>query len=79
MAFSITFKMIPRSQTGHQRQYKVLSFDRPGRFTPKQHYLAKDMLTIRPGVRGYIPIGVDTRTPGFAKEWTPDRTSNPMP
>jgi hypothetical protein len=79
MAFSIIFKKIPRRLTGHQQQYKVLAELRPGRFPIHEHYTAAQMMQIRPGVRGWFPVGLDTRTPGWAKEWNPTRNSNPSP
>lgn len=79
MAYSVIFKQIPRKQTGHQIQYKVLAITVPGRFPIHEHYTAKSMLQVRPGVRGWFPVGLDTRTPGWAKEWNPTRNANPTP
>jgi hypothetical protein len=79
MAYSVIFKKIPQHLTGHQRQYKVLRIQVPGRFPKHECFKAMDMLKIRPGVRGWFPVGLDTRTPGWAKEWNPQKNANPVP
>lgn len=79
MAYAVIFKKIPRRLTGHQQQYQVLAIKTPGPYRIHEHYQANDMLKVRPGVRGWFPVGLDTRTPGWAKEWNPVRNSNPSP
>lgn len=79
MAFSITFHQLPRSETGHQRQYQVTAFNRPGLFPVRKHFTTAQMSEVKMGRRGWFPVGLDTATPGWATEWSPDKTANPVP
>jgi len=65
MALSVRFRKLPNS--GVQRQLKVVSENRPGEFKPLETFNATDLLEVKPGARGWVPVGVDTRTPGFSR------------
>lgn len=68
MGFSVTLRKV-RHQTA-QTLYQVTSMDRPGLFKRRPQYTSDQMVMESPpeGRRGYFPVGVDTKTPGWFQD-----------
>ncbi len=49
----------------------------PGAIRPPHPQIStKEIMALKPGVRGYVPVGTDTQTPGFVQDKS--RASNNM-
>lgn len=68
MAFAVTLKKLANS--GIQTVFAVTHMGRPGNFPKRPQQMGADMAPCEPpeGQRGWFPVGVDTKTPGYVRK-----------
>lgn len=64
-----SIRLTQNANQGRQMNFSAPSqMQSPGELKPGKVYSAAEMLEPRPGVRGLVPVGTDTNTPGFVQD-----------